>query len=184
MGRTLGAIDKAAREFIAAQRMFFVATAPVAADGHINISPKGHADTFAVLDDRTVAYLDLTGSGAETAAHVRENGRITVMFCAFEGGPNILRLFGTGRLIPAGTPEYDAVAGAFPQRSGARAVMVVDVHRVAMSCGFAVPYYDYAGDRDLLEAWAEARTPDRIRTYRNEKNRTSIDGLPAFDPAD
>jgi predicted pyridoxine 5'-phosphate oxidase superfamily flavin-nucleotide-binding protein len=182
MGRLLERIDESAREFIAAQHMFFVGTAPTEVDGHVNISPKGHADTFAVLDDTTVAYLDLTGSGAETAAHVRDNGRITVMFCAFEGGPNILRLFGTGRLVPLGTPEYDALRVHFPARAGARAVMVVDVTRVSTSCGFAVPHYDYTGDRDLLEAWASARTPERLDAYRAEKNATSIDGLSAFEP--
>jgi hypothetical protein len=182
MGRVLERIDDAAREFIAAQHMFFVATAPAGPDGHVNISPKGHSDTFAVLDDHTVAYLDLTGSGAETAAHIRENGRITLMFCAFDGGPDILRLFGTGRVVAAGSPEYDVLAAAFTQRDGARAVMLVDVHRVQTSCGFAVPYYDYAGDRDLLEAWAGSRTPERLQTYRNEKNAASIDGLPAFEP--
>jgi hypothetical protein len=184
MGRVLERIDEAAREFIAAQHMFFVATAPGGAEGHINISPKGHADTFRVIDDHTVAYLDLTGSGAETAAHVRENGRITLMFCAFDGGPNILRLFGSGRLVTAGASEYEALAAQFPQRQGARAVMLVDVHRVSTSCGFAVPYYTYTGDRDLLEAWAGSRTPERLRAYRNEKNTTSVDGLPAFEPVD
>ena len=182
MGRVLEVIDKSARDFIAAQRMFFVATAPLGADGHLNLSPKGPADTFAVLDEHTVAYLDLTGSGAETAAHLRENGRITLMFCAFEGAPNILRLYGVGRLVIAEMPEYATLSQHFPDRSGARAVVVVAVSRVATSCGFSVPYYDYTGDRELAEAWAQARTPERMRTYRNEKNAVSIDGLAAFEP--
>lgn len=172
-------MDGSVREFIAAQRMFFVATAP-SDGGHVNLSPKGPADTFLVLDDVTVAYL--TGSGAETAAHLRDNGRITVMFCAFEVAPNILRLFGTGRVVTEGNPEYDALTALFPPHSGARAVMVIDVTRVSTSCGFAVPYYDFSGDRDLLEAWAQSRTPERLRSYRNEKNGASIDGLPAFEP--
>lgn len=182
MGRVLERIDESVREFIAAQHLYFVASAPTAG-GHVNVSPKGPADTFVVLDDHTVAYLDLTGSGAETAAHLRDNGRITVMFCAFEGGPNILRLFGTGRVVTTEAAEYEALAANFPPRLGARAVMVVDVTRVSSSCGFAVPYFDYAGDRELLDAWAGSRTPERLLAYRNTRNAQSIDGLPAFDPA-
>jgi predicted pyridoxine 5'-phosphate oxidase superfamily flavin-nucleotide-binding protein len=181
MGRVLECIDQSAREFIAAQHMFFVATAPSGTDGHVNISPKGHADTFVVVDDHTVAYLDLTGSGAETAAHLRDNGRITLMFCGFDGGPNILRLFGTGRVVTDAMPDYAELVALFPFRDGARAVVLVDVNRVSTSCGFAVPYYSYDGERDLLEAWAGSRSPERLRTYRNDKNVTSIDGLPAFD---
>lgn len=183
MGRVVERIDDDARAFIAAQHLFFVATAPSGEGGHVNISPKGYADTFAVLDDRTVAYLDLTGSGAETAAHLRDNGRITLMFCAFEKGPSILRLFGSGRACALGSPEYDGLVAHFPNRPGARAVVVVDVTRVATSCGFAIPYFEYAGERDLLEAWAESRSPERLTSYRNEKNAASIDGLPAYDPA-
>ncbi|MDQ1709457.1 MAG: hypothetical protein QOG49_842 [Frankiaceae bacterium] len=183
MGRVLDRIDQQTRDFIVQQKMFFVATAPSGAAGHVNLSPKGHADTFAVIDDHTVGYLDLTGSGAETAAHLRDNGRITVMFCAFERAPNIVRLFGAGRVVPAGSPEFESLLARFPARAGARAVVVVDVSRVQTSCGFAVPYYEYAGDRDLLEGWAEARTPERLTAYRNDKNVRSIDGLPAFDPA-
>ncbi|MEO6715206.1 MAG: pyridoxamine 5'-phosphate oxidase family protein [Mycobacteriales bacterium] len=183
MGRVQDRIDASTRQFIAAQHMYFVATAPSGADGHVNLSPKGHADTFSVLTDHSVAYLDLTGSGAETAAHLRDNGRITVMFCAFDGGPNILRLYGTGRVVPLAAPEYDNLAARFPARQGARAVVVIDVTRVSMSCGFSLPYYEYAGDRELLEAWAGSRTPERLAAYRDEKNATSVDGLPAFDPS-
>lgn len=182
MGKVAECIDEATQEFIAAQHMYFVASAP-SAGGHVNVSPKGPADTFRVIDDRTVAYLDLTGSGAETAAHLRDNGRITIMFCAFTGAPNILRLFGTGRVVEAGSDEYDALVAQFPAHPGARAVMVVNVQRVQSSCGFAVPYYDFAGDRDLLDAWAGARSEERLRDYRNTKNATSIDGLPAFEPS-
>jgi len=182
MGKVLEAIDSAARDFIAAQQLYFVATAPSGATGHVNVSPKGHADTFTVIDDHTVAYLDLTGSGAETAAHLRDNGRITVMFCAFDGAPNILRLQGTGRVVVPGDAAYDELVALFPPRDGTRAVVVVDVTRIANSCGFAVPTYDYVEDRDLLEAWAGSRTPQRLRDYRNSKNAVSIDGLAAFEP--
>ena len=183
MGRLLDRIDDDVREFIAAQQMYFVATAPSGPGGHVNLSPKGHADTFCVLDDRTVAYLDLTGSGAETAAHLRDNGRITVMFCAFSGQPNILRLFGTGRVVPLGDPDFAALAAHFPSRPGARAVIVVDVTRVQNSCGYAVPLHEFVGERDLLEKWTEARAGERLTAYRAEKNTASIDGLPAYDPA-
>jgi predicted pyridoxine 5'-phosphate oxidase superfamily flavin-nucleotide-binding protein len=183
MGKVLDRIDDDVREFIAAQQLYFVATAPSGADGHVNLSPKGHADTFAVIDEHTVAYLDLTGSGAETAAHLRDNGRITVMFCAFAGQPNILRLFGTGRVVPLGDPGFDELAALFPARIGARAVIVIDVQRVQNSCGYAVPLYAFSGQRDLLEKWADARAGDRLTAYRAEKNAASIDGLPAYDPA-
>lgn len=181
MGKVFDSIDQPICDFISAQQIYFVATAPSGADGHVNLSPKGHADTFAVIDDRTVAYLDLTGSGVETIAHLRDNGRITVMFTAFEGAPNIVRLFGTGRVVREGEEEFPSYAARFPDRKGARAVIVVDVHRVQTSCGFGVPYYEYAGDRDLLEAWAGARSPERLVAYRQEKNAVSIDGLPALD---
>lgn len=183
MGKVLECIDAATREFIARQQLYFVATAPAGSGGHVNVSPKGHADTFTVIDDHTVAYLDLTGSGAETAAHLRDNGRITVMFCAFDGAPNILRLFGTGRVVEPGDAAYDELVALFPARDGSRAVMVIDVTRVSNSCGFAVPNYDFAGERDLLEAWAGTRSPQRLRDYRNTKNAASIDGLPAFGPS-
>ncbi len=182
MAKVLECIDDDVRAFIAAQHLYFVATAPSGSDGHINLSPKGHADTFRVVDDRTVAYLDLTGSGAETAAHLRDNGRITVMFAAFDGRPNVLRLFGAGHVVPIGDVEYDGLVALFPARAGARAVIVVDVTRVQTSCGFAVPYFEYVGERDLLEAWAETRDGDRLTAYRAEKNARSIDGLPAYDP--
>lgn len=180
MGKVLDRIDDDVRRFIAAQQLYFVATAPSCSDGHVNLSPKGHADTFAVIDDRTVAYLDLTGSGAETAAHLRDNGRITVMFCAFDGQPNILRLFGTGRVVALGDPAFDELAARFPTRPGARAVIVIEVSRVQNSCGYAVPLYEFTGERDLLEKWSTAREGERLIAYRAEKNAASIDGLPAY----
>ncbi|GAA4073390.1 pyridoxamine 5'-phosphate oxidase family protein [Actinomadura miaoliensis] len=183
MGKIYDRIDERLRAFIVAQPMFFVATAP--ADGHVNVSPKGYADTFAVLDDRTVGYLDLTGSGAETIAHLRENGRITVMFCSFGRTPNILRLYGTGRVVTPGSPQWPDLARHFPvDTPGSRAIIVVAVDRIADSCGYGVPYMEPAGDRDMLKDWAARKTPEKLSAYQAEKNATSIDGLPALDGLD
>jgi hypothetical protein len=167
------------RAFIESQHVFFVATAPLAADGHVNVSPKG-LDTFRVVDERTVAYLDLTGSGAETVAHLRENGRITIMFCAFEGPPNVVRLHGRGRYVRAEDSEFASWSVRFEDRLGMRGVVVVDVERVSDSCGYAVPLLKHETDRDLLDSWSANRGPDGLVRYRAEKNARSIDGLPAF----
>ena len=175
-------IDGRLREFIEAQHVFFVATAPLAADGHVNVSPKGVAGTFVVLDEHTVAYLDLTGSGAETIAHLRENGRITLMFCAFGGPPNIVRLHGLGRHVGLTDPEFASYRGLFEDHPGTRGVVVVDVERVSDSCGYAVPLMSHDGDRDLLTRWAGNRGEVGLRAYREAKNAVSIDGLPALDP--
>jgi hypothetical protein len=167
------------RAFIESQHVFFVATAPLAADGHVNVSPKG-LDTFRVVDERTVAYLDLTGSGAETVAHLRENGRITIMFCAFEGPPNVVRLHGRGRYVRAEDSEFASWSVRFEDRLGMRGVVVVDVERVSDSCGYAVPLLKHETDRDLLDSWSAKRGPDGLVRYRAEKNARSIDGLPAL----
>lgn len=169
------------REFIEAQHMFFVATAPAGPDGHVNVSPKGIGGSFVVLDEHTVAYLDYTASGAETIAHLRENGRITLMFCAFEGPPNVVRLHGTGRFVTLYSDEFDSLAALFPDRRGARAVIVVDVHRVSDSCGYGVPFMEYTGERDLLPPHMERKGDEGRREYRRKKNTVSLDGLPAFD---
>lgn len=176
------AIDGRLREFIAGQPMFFVATAPSGAGGHINVSPKGMAGTFAVLGTHRVAYLDFHGSGAETIAHLRDNGRITLMFCAFEGPPNIVRLHGTGRTVPAGDPEFAEMLARFDARNldRARSVIDVQVHRISDSCGYAVPLMSYEGDRDLLMRWHERRDGEALADYRRAKNSASIDGLPAL----
>ena len=176
-------IDERLRAFIEAQHLFFVATAPLASDGHVNLSPKGFAGTFAVLGEHEVAYLDLTGSGSETVAHLRENGRITVMFCAFEGPPNIVRLHGTGRYVTLGEREFDSYRGLFADHPGARGVVVIDVERVSDSCGYAVPFMSHESDRDLLTRWAGNRGDEGLATYRATKNAASIDGLPALDAA-
>jgi hypothetical protein len=165
--------------FIEAQHVFFVASAPSGPDGHVNCSPKG-MDTFRVLSPTRVAYLDLTGSGNETAAHVRQNGRVTFMFCAFDGKPTILRLYGQGRAIGADDPEFAALAANFPALVGARQIVVADVHRVQTSCGFGVPKMAHTADRDTLLKWAESKGPDGLVAYREKKNGTSIDGLPAM----
>jgi hypothetical protein len=180
MGQTYDAIDDRLAEFIRAQRMFFVATAPLSRDGHVNLSPKG-LDTFAVLDPHTVAYLDLTGSGVETIAHLLENGRITICFCAFEGPPKILRLSGRGTVIRAESPGFAALAARFPPYPGVRSVIRVAVDRIADSCGYGVPEYTFGGQRAQLTQWAERKGPDGVRAYRDEKNRASIDGLRALD---
>ncbi|GLW66608.1 hypothetical protein Arub01_48520 [Actinomadura rubrobrunea] len=180
MGRIYERLDERLRAFIAEQPMYFVATAP--ANGHVNVSPKGYADTFAVLDDHTVGYLDLTGSGAETIAHLRENGRITIMFCSFGRTPKVLRLYGTGRVVTPGSPDWPELARRFPvDTPGSRAIIVVAVDRIADSCGYAVPYMELAGERGMLKEWAGRKSPEQMRAYHAERNATSIDGLPALD---
>ena len=173
-------IDERLRAFIAAQQIYFVATAPTGPAGHVNVSPKGHADTFAVLDPLRVAYLDLTGSGAETLAHIRDNGRVTIMFCAFDGPPDVVRLHGQGRIVLPADPEFDALMEHFQPRPGQRAIVVVDVQRVSTSCGFAVPLYEYRGDRDLLQQWAARKSAADLEEYHRTRNAESIDGLPAL----
>ena len=168
------------RAFIARQRMFFVATAPLADDGLINLSPKGLDGTFAIIDDRTVAYLDLTGSGIETLAHLRENGRICVMFNAFEGPPNILRIQGRGEAIEPGQPGFDELLAHFPELPGVRAIIRITTERVADSCGFGVPFYNYQGQRETLNEWAEKKGPGGVARYQQQKNRKSLDGLPGM----
>ena len=182
MGRVLDAITDELAAFIAAQRVFFVATAPTDG-GHVNLSPKG-LDTFTVLDPSTVAYLDLTGSGIETVAHLRENGRITIMFCAFDGKPNIVRLYGRGEVLPTGEPEADALLPCFGEYPGARSVIRVRVDRVSTSCGYGVPLLEYAGERDELLKFAERRGPEGLVQYREDKNAVSIDGLAGLSPTD
>jgi hypothetical protein len=177
MGKTYDHIPPDLQQFIAAQKVFFVATAPLDGGGHVNLSPKG-LDCFRVLSETRVAYLDLTGSGNETGAHVEENGRITFMFCAFDGPPNILRLYGRGRTVQPGSAEWAALAPTFPEFPGARQIVLADVHRVMTTCGFAVPFYDFRGDRDTLVRWAEGKGAEALDRYRKEKNARSIDGIP------
>jgi len=179
MSKVFEEIDDPMREWLATQRVFFVATAPIAGDGLLNLSPKG-LDSFAVLGPRRVAYLDLTGSGVETIAHLRENGRIVVMFCAFEGPPRIVRFHGRGTVTEAGTPGHDALAAKFPKHTGARAVIEIEVARIADSCGYAVPLYRFESNRDQLGEWASRKGAEGLRAYRADHNATSLDGLPGL----
>lgn len=181
MGKVFDEIDERNAEFIGRQRVFFVATAPLAADGHVNLSPKG-LDTFAILDPHTVAYLDLTGSGVETIAHLKENGRICLTFCSFEGPPRILRLHGRGEVIEPGHPDFGELRARFGDFPGVRSVIRVACQRIADSCGYGVPEYEFAGERDLLPKWAEKKGPEAVAAYRAERNAASLDGLPGITP--
>lgn len=176
MGKFHESIQDQHKEFIEHQKMFFVATAPLASDGHINLSPKGLE--LRVLSPTRVAYLDIVGSGNETSAHLRENGRITFMFCAFDGPPNILRLYGRGYTVLPTDKDWSEFAEHFKPQPATRQIIVADIHKVQTSCGFSVPLYDYAGERDHAVKWAEKKGPDGLEQYKQEKNRVSIDGLP------
>jgi hypothetical protein len=179
MGKAFEGLDDDLRGFIAARQVFFVATAPLSADGHVNVSPKG-LDTFRVLGPRRVAYLDLTGSGIETLAHLRENGRITLLFCAFAGPSRILRLYGRGRAVEPGGEGWEGLVGLFPEHPGVRSVVVVELERVADSCGDGVPLFEYVGQRRQQPAWAGRKGAEGVARYRGQKNRQSIDGLPGL----
>lgn len=170
-------IQPAHAQFIARQHMFFVATAPLEASGHVNLSPKG-MDTFAVLSRNRVAYLDMTGSGNETSAHLLQNGRITIMFCAFDGAPNILRLYGSGRTILPGDPEWMDLYANFSPHPGTRQIILADIYKVQNSCGYSIPLYTYEGERDQLDKWVARKGIDGLEQYRREHNLRSIDGLP------
>ena len=161
------------------QPLFFVATAPSGGDGHVNLSPKG-LDTLRIVDPQRVAYLDLTGSGVETIAHLRDNGRVTLMACAFNGAPRISRIYGAGTVHPIGSPGFSELTSRFPEIPGARAVIDIAVDRVTTSCGYAVPLMDLVGDRDRLIEWATAKGDDELVAYRASKNATSVDDLPGF----
>jgi hypothetical protein len=184
MAKVLPSIDADCRAFIGRQRIFFAASA--APGAHVNLSPRG-TDLFAVLDDLTVAYLDKTGSGAETAAHLKADGRLTLMFCAFDGPPKILRLYGRGEALRRGSEAYrEVLASAFGgmEPAGGRQIVRLAVDRVQTSCGFGVPLFDYRGERPSLDKWARSKGDDGLEAYRRQKNAASIDGLPTglFDP--
>lgn len=179
MGKVFAEIDDDLRAFIAKQQMFFVATAPLSADGHVNLSPKG-LDTFRILGPTKVAYLDLTGSGVETIAHIRDNGRLTLMFCAFAGRPRIVRLQGRGRVVTPADAEWMDLSALFPPMPGVRSVIVLEAERVSESCGYGVPLYEFTGHRKQLTEWAEKKGPAGVTEYKAKKNRESIDGLPGL----
>ena len=180
MGRVYDDISEEQALWIGDQPMFFVATA--APDAHVNVSPRG-LDTFRVLGPRRVAWLDLTGSGVETISHLRADGRITLMFCAFDGLPKILRLYGHGEVLEPDDPGYDELRSRFPDLPGERAIIDVSVCRIADSCGFGVPRMDLVGPRDRLLVSAGRKGPEKLAEYRVLKNSRSIDGLPGLDPA-
>ena len=180
MSKQLDNIDSATAAWISHQRVFFVATAPLSVDGHINTSPKG-GEAFRVLGPMEVAYQDYTGSGAETAAHLTENGRIVIMFCAFAGAPKIVRLHGKGTVITPAHARFAEFASLFPPHQGTRAFVHVAITRVSSSCGYSVPFFDFREHRDTLDQWTTKQGPEKLRAYRAKKNRRSIDALPAFD---
>lgn len=182
MGKLYDTIDADLERWIRCQKVFFVGTAPLSPDAHVNCSPKG-GDTFRVLGRREVAYLDLTGSGIETIAHVQENGRIVIMFCAFEGTPKIVRLHGKAAVLYSSDPEFERLRMQFPSHAGARAIVKVAVTRISDSCGYAVPRLDFVEQRDVLDKWTDRKSPEELAAYRTAKNSTSIDGLPGHKPA-
>jgi Pyridoxamine 5'-phosphate oxidase len=190
VAKIFDSIDEHLARWIASQSLFFVGTAPTGTDGHVNVSPKGPIDTLRVLDPHTVAYLDVVGSGAETIAHLRENGRIVIMLCAFQGPPRIVRLHGRGEVLPAGDPEFEELLDrcrfAQPQAPQARRAIVLSrLDRIADSCGYGVPLMAFEGLRPHLDAWASKKLrvggPEALIDYQREKNAYSVDGLPALD---
>ena len=183
VAKTYEGIDPTLAEWMSVQPVFFVSTAPLDPEGSVNCSPKGNRDEFVVLDERTVAFLDQTGSGVETIAHLRENGRIVIMLCAFSGPPRIVRLHGTGRVVLADDPKFDELAGRFPggKAIGVRSVIVVAVRRVSDSCGYGVPLMRLEGQRPTMDQWSTRKGRKGIREYWAEKNVASIDGISGID---
>ena len=181
MGKVFEEIDDRLAAFIKAQHIFFVATAPKHADGLINVSPKGH-DTFRILGPKRVAYLDITGSGVETIAHVKENGRLTVMFCAFSGRARILRLYGNARVCERGDPGYGELLAKFPEYPGTRSVIVSDLFRIADSCGWSIPFYDYREERQQLLRYAASFDEQRLLQKHRDNCAHSLDGLLGVKP--
>ena len=179
MGTVYDGIDETLAGWLESQPLWFVASAPLAGAGRVNVSPRGR-DTLSVLGPHRLGWVDLTGSGVETIAHLRENGRITLLFCSFAARPRIVRLRGHGTVELPGTPAYDEVVARHPAHPGARAVVLVEVERVSDSCGFGVPVMQVVGERDLLRLSAERRGPAGLTAYRAERNAESIDGLPGL----
>lgn len=180
MGEVFTEINQDLEFWIKKQKIFFVGTAPLSIDGHINCSPKS-ADSFRIINSQTVAYQDLTGSGIETIAHLKENGRVVIMFCAFKGAPQIVRLHGLGVPVFQDSSDYKELAPLFQPHPGERAIIKIDVHRVATSCGYSVPLYDYVDRRDVLDKWTDKKSPEELVAYRKQKNQLSIDGLPGLE---
>lgn len=179
MAKEYDELDERLQQFILNQKLFFVASAPRSDDGLINISPKG-LDTLRILDSKSVAYLDLTGSGVESIAHIRENRRFVMMFCSFDRTPMILRLHGRGRVIERSDAEWSNLQPLFPDLRGTRSIIHLSIHRIADSCGWAVPMFEFVQDRDQYSAYMKQATDDEIRNLQLESNLTSLDGLPAL----
>jgi len=177
MAQSFDSIQPGHAAFIKKQKLFFVASAPLHSDGHVNLSPKGF-DCFRILSPTRVAYLDIVGSGNETSAHMLENGRITFMFCAFKGAPVILRLYGKGYTVLPGDAQWAELSALFVLPLATRQIIVADIHEVRKSCGFGVPLYEYTGERDQAQKWAEHKGAEGLEAYKEENNRVSLDGLP------
>ncbi|HEV7534218.1 MAG TPA: pyridoxamine 5'-phosphate oxidase family protein [Acidimicrobiia bacterium] len=180
MAKLFEEIDDRLARFIGRQKVFFVATSPGKHEGHVNLSPKGVDGTFSIIDERTVAYLDIVGSGIETVAHLRNDGRIVVMFCAFDGPPKVVRLHGRGTVVLPGDSEWEGLMARFPPQVGTRSVIKITVERISDSCGYGVPLMTYAGERGELGDWAGRKTEEEMAEYRRKKNAVSIDGLPGL----
>lgn len=176
MGRFYTAIGSQHKDFIEAQHLFFVSTAPLNAEGHINLSPKG-LDSFRILAPNRVAYMDIVGSGNETSAHLLQNGRITFMFCALNGPPNILRLYGKGYTVLPGDADWEELSSHFQILPSTRQIIAATIFKVQTSCGFGVPYYEYTGEREHAHQWAKKKGVEGLEEYKKEKNLVSIDGL-------
>ena len=179
MGKEFSDIDARIRKWMERQKMFFVATAPLAADGLINCSPKG-LDSLRVLGPKRLAYLDVGGSGIETVAHVRENQRIVIMMCAFEGPPKIFRFYGRGSVVEPQDSGFDELLAKFPEQPSARNIVVVDVECIRDSCGYGVPEYGFRKHRDSMHNWLESKTDEEMQAYRRENNSEGLDGLPGL----
>jgi len=180
MGKVYEALSDPMINWIQKQQLFFVGTAPLSEAGHINISPKG-LDTLRILSPITLAYLDLTGSGIETIAHIRENKRVVLMFCAFEGAPKIVRVHGQGKIYQPGDTDFETLIRHFPSYRNQRAIIHITATRISDSCGYGVPLYAYEGQRDVLDKWAASKSDEAIQSYQAQKNATSIDGLPGLE---
>ncbi len=179
MAKVHDSIDDRLREFLIAQKLFFVATAPLSGEGHLNLSPKG-LDSFRVLDPVTVAYQDFIGSGVETIAHLRENGRIVFLFCSFDGPPKLVRLYGKGEAIEPGDPDFAGLEALFPPKRTTRSIIRVRLDRISDSCGFGVPLYRYEGERSQLDDWAARKGDADLERYKAENNVRNIDGMPGL----
>ena len=183
MGKIYELIDEKLREWLSAQKVFFVATAPLSREGHVNCSPKD-GESFRIIDERTVVYLDLTGSGVETIAHVKENERIVLMFCAFAGAPKIVRLHGHGEVLEPGDSDFEQLRSLFTPKVGIRSCIRVHLTRISDSCGYGVPLYEYREERSQLKTWSERKGEEAIKAYQLEVNSNSIDGLRGVTPVD